>query len=235
MNNILFVDYDKITDIIMYFNSTVTFNFSVNLSRKNKNNEVVNYHSECKYTSEYLNKDCYSIKRVIDCYFLINDMKDYKNSIIIRPKDIIMLKMLISDMIIPWFIGSKRVFSFDNNKRLILKRKYHRAQFPVSDYKYISFIPIVLDYEDGTTKEGIRMELNSSDNYIDLDINKFLEFYYFISETDMYNAAINLLNYIVSVPHGVNMYDMTRDYGKPNMYNADTEGYIENNKKGFFK
>lgn len=235
MNNISFLDYDKITDTIMFFNQHVSFNFCVNLSRKkSSNNTIIPFHSEYKYTSEYLNRDSYSIKRNIDCYFVINDIKDYNNSVIIRPGDIIMLKMLINDLVIPWYIGNKRVFHFDNNKRLIIRGKYSKAQFPVSEYKYISFIPIILDFEDGTQKEGIRMELNSPDNYIDMDINKFFEFYYFVSETNMYNAATNMLNYVVSVPHMVNLYDMTRDHGKPNMYNANTEGYNDD-RKGFFK
>lgn len=234
MNNISFLDYDKITDTIMFFDQCTTFNFCVSLSRKNKNNNIVPFHSEYKYGNEYLGKESYSIKRNIDCYFVINDIKDYNNSVIIRPGDIIMLKMLINDLIIPWFVGTKRLFHFDNNKRLILKGKYSRAEFPVSDYKYIAFTPIIIEYEDGTQKEGVRMELNAKDHYVDMNINKFFEFYYFVTETNMYNAATNMINYVVSVPHNVNLYDMTRDHGKPNMYHANTEGYNDD-RKGFFK
>ena len=233
-----FLDYDKISDTIMYFTKEIYLNFCINLTRKNNNTgRISHFHNEYGYNNDYLGKDSRIIKRFIDAYFVINDSNDFKNNIIIRPKDIVMLRLLFNDMVLPWFIGSKRVFKLDNIGKLVLKGKYGVAEFPLSDYKFMSFKPIVIDYEDETTKEGIRICFNSNDNYIDINIDKFLEFYYFIQYTDIYNAAISLMNYIKTQPYGENYYDMIRETGGSNHYKADDfedKEYNGKKKSNFF-
>lgn len=212
-----FLNYDRITDTIMYFNRYITLNFCVNLTRKGKNGNM-SFHSEYEFYSENYERESHTIKRMIDSYFLINDSRDFNNSIIIKAQDILMLRFLLSDQLLPWFVGKHRVFGFDNNNRLILKGKWKQQEFPLSEYKYIGFAPIILEYDDGTLKEGIRFIFNSSDNYVDIDVNKFFEFYHYIMDTNMYTTAAILLNYVKMIPYGCNMTDLRN----------------KNEKKGFF-
>ena len=62
MGDINFLNYEKITDTLMYFSKDICLNFCVKLKRKNKNNEIVSFHSEYKYKHD--GNDCYSIKRI---------------------------------------------------------------------------------------------------------------------------------------------------------------------------
>ena len=211
-----FMDYDKISDTIMYFTSEVSLKFVVNLSRKNKSGDRTSFHSEYGYMSNYTNRKSYSIKRNISCFFSVDDCKDFNNSIIIRPQDVILLKMIMDNNIIPWFIGNTRIYDFDKSGKLILKGKWSPADFPLSDYKFMSFMPIVITYQDGTLKEGIRIIINDKNNFIDIDINKFFEFYYYICNTDMYNAAATLLNYVKCGPYEQNYFDMQTGTGSNN-------------------
>ncbi len=207
-----FLDYDRITDTLMFFDRYTTLCFMVNLTKKNsKNNKYYHYHSEASYYNSYLEKQSHSIKRNVDCCFVINDTRDYNNNFIIRPQDIMMLRLLLQNVVIPWYIGNKKVFSFDNNGIMILRGKYNRAEFPISEYSYMNFDPIVLQYDNNQYKEGIRITINQADNYHDIDITKFMEFYYYIMNTDMYNAAIGLMQYIKTKPYNMNSYEVNNE------------------------
>lgn len=225
MGKINFLDYDKITDTLMYFSREISLNFCVNLTRKNQQGNVIHFHSEYNFYNESLGKNSYSIKRNITPSFIINDNKDYRNSILIRPQDVSLLQMVLNSNIIPWVIGPKRIYHMNQDNKLIIKGKWNQVDFPLSDYKYISFAPIIITYQDSTMKEGIRFTINDKTNYVDIDINKFMEFYYYICNTDMYNAAIGLLNYVKTGPYGENLYT----FGKDNNYNKDN-GYNDWNE-----
>ena len=235
MGEFSFLNYDKITDTLMYFSKDICLNFCVKLTRKNTNKEVVHFHSEYEYKMNGDKK--YSIKRIFFPVFIINDFRDFNNSVMIRPEDITLLQMILTNNVIPWVIGNKRIFSFDNENKLIIKGKQSQVDFPLSDYKYISFAPIVMTYQDMTMKEGIRLTINNKNNYVDIDINKFMEFYYYICNTDMYNAAIGLLNYVKSGPYKQNLIPI----GGSNNFNNYDNGYEdwntikeEGKKKNFF-
>ena len=51
---IQFTDYDRITDILMYLSNTITLNFNVVLSRKDKTGKRSFFHYETEYPSKYL-------------------------------------------------------------------------------------------------------------------------------------------------------------------------------------
>jgi len=223
MGQLTFLDYDKISDTLMYFSEYITLQFCVSLSRKqSKTNKVLRFHSEYKYRNNDDGRDCYSIKRNFNAYFILNDSRDYNNSFVIRTQDIVLLQMVMQNNIIPWFIGNKRIFGLDDKHNIIIKGKYSPVDFPISDYKYISFLPIVCVYEDGATKEGIRLVINDSGNFVDIDVNKFMEFYYYICNTDMYTAAVTLLNYVKMSPYGQNMMDIDNPSFGNNRYYEDS-------------
>lgn len=211
MGELTFLDYDKISDTLMFFSKDITLNFCVGLTRKNQRNEIVHFHNEYEYKSN--GKQCYSIKRSINAYFTINDYRDYNNGVMIRAQDIALLQMIMNASIIPWVVGPKRIYAFDSNQKLIIKGKWNQVDFPLSEYKYLSFAPIVITYQDQTMKEGIRITINDKSNYVDIDINKFMEFYYYICNTDIYSAAIGLLNYVKSGPYGLNQTNMNKNGG----------------------
>lgn len=227
---IYFLQYDKISDTLMYFSKDVLLKFNVNLSYTNqKNKKRIPFHVEYAYNSSKGDYKAYSIKRQISCYFSIEDITNFDNNILIRTQDIVLLRMLLQNNILPWIMGSTRIYGFDEDNNLIIKGKFTKVDFPLSDYKFISFFPIVINYTDNTSKEGIRMIINKSDNVVDIDINKFMEFYYFISDMDMYSVASSMLAYVKMQPYGENLYDMVDSANSTNSkWNSGYQQYKGN-------
>ena len=52
------------------------------------------------------------------------------------------------------------------------------------------------------------MEVNHQAEFVDMDIDKFIGFYYLLKNTDMYSAACNLINYVKTMPYGNNVFRM---------------------------
>lgn len=197
-----FLEYGRITDTILWFDTNVKLSISVNLTynSRNKNKSGSNL-SEYIYYNENMGTNMVSVKRNIDCYFCI-DSTDKELFLPIYPRDIYILQKAMTDMVLPWFFGEKTMFKMDNNGRLILKGKYTPVEIPFNNTYFIRFDPIVIDYVDGTCKDGVRLTFNNNNSYVDININKLLEFYYYIMNTDLICAAQNMINYIKTPPYG---------------------------------
>ena len=227
-----FVDYDKITDTLLFFNNIITLDISTQLSRKDqKTSNVLSFHSE--YTYPINNRNNHSIKRYINCFFIINNKKDYTNSVIIRPGELPLLQMIMENSF-HWFMGNKKIFGFNDNNEMIIKGKYSTLDFPLSDYKYIAFEPVIIQFQDSTFKEGIRMYINSSEIFVDMTIDKFMNFYYIVKNLDIYSYCANMLCYVKTPPYNQNMVylDDNNESGKySTSYDMDD---ITKRKKSFF-
>lgn len=208
---IQFTDYDRITDILMYLSNNITLNFNVVLSRKDKTGKRSFFHYETEYPSKYLGVNTgRGIKRNMNFYFTLDNKNDFANGFILRPQDVMLLNMLIEKQVLPWFFDPiKRIFSITKDgERLIIKGEFEPINYTQSEYKYISFVPIIYTYEDGTFKEGIRIYLNSQSEFADLDIDRFMGLVYILRNTDMYSVASSMLSYVKQSPHGTNIYSM---------------------------
>ena len=206
MENIDFTDYDRISDTLMFLSTTIKLCFTVVLCKKDKMGNRAHIHSEYEYPSKFRDQNmARSIKRDINYYYTIDNMNDFGNGLVLRPQDIEILKMLLDQQILPWFFGKNRVFNIKDNK-LYIKEFGEPVVYAQSDYKFVSFNPIVFTYEDGKYKEGIRIYLNSQDAFADLDIDRFMQFVNIIKCTDMYNAALTMINYVKIPPYGINTY-----------------------------
>ena len=237
MGDIIYSDFDKISDVILFFSNDLTLSICMQLNKKNKDNKISNFQQTFHYMSKNLDKESYSIKRTMQAYFAINDLKDYRNGVILKPNDIVFLKMLIDNNMLPWFIGNERIFFFDDHNKLQIRGKWDYQEFKINEYSFLAFAPIVIRYEDGTDKEGIRMLVNSKDRFVDLTIDLFMAFYYYISNTDLYNAAANMVNYVKMAPYDVGIVDMNANgyedrftqYGNEEWNAAKKSGRSNNN------
>ena len=208
INPISFMEYGRITDVLMFFDKYYTLNFTVNMIRKSKDDRIFYNHAEYMYYNEKYNQNVISIKRQIDCSFTITHSADKNIFISIRPSDMYAVKYALKELVLPWVIGEKKVFRLDNNGTLVLKGRYTPVEIPLSEYTYLKFVPIIYDYIDGSLKEGLRMYLNSDETYVDYDIGRFMEFLYYMTSVDMYTAAQNMMQYIKTKPYGTNIKDI---------------------------
>ena len=197
-----FIEYDRVTDKIVWLSPTMSLNFTVSLASKDRQGGRKSFYFETEYKSQYTGTDIgRSIKRNINYYFII-ETQEFGNSLVLRSRDIYFLRSSIKDNVLPWFFGNKRIFKIKDNK-LIVSGKYSPLVYQPDEYRYLSLTPMSIETETGF-KEGIRMECNGE--YCDIDIDKFMDFYYTISNTNMYGAACELINFAAVEPHGENVY-----------------------------
>ena len=227
---IIFLDYDKISDILLWFSpSKYQLKFSVILKKKDNNGNTRPFHTEYSFYNSISDKNGISIKRDYKFFFSIEKSSgDLDDNIILKPNDIEILKIQIKDIMYPWFFGTKNVYGIDSNNNLCLKKPVKPFQFVISSISYISFEPIVYYYENSNdTKQGVKIEINKPENSFEISIDVFLHFTSIILNTDMVNAAMNMLNYVKSKPYGINTVDLSQNENKFNRNNY-TYG------KGFF-
>ena len=200
-----FTDYDRITDILIYLSDNLTLNFTTVLSKKDKSGNRSFYHYEAEYASKYLDQSkSTTIKRIMNFYFTLDNKNDWANGFIIRPQDAMMLIMLIENQLLPlYFDNNSRIFKIIDDK-LVINREFSPIVYAQTEYKFISFTPIVCSYENGEYKEGVRITVNKE--YTDIDIDKFMGFYYIIKNTDMYSVACAMCTYVKTPPYNINVY-----------------------------
>lgn len=205
---ITFLDYDKVSDTVMWLSPTCALKFCVRLKYRNKNGDYISFHSEYKTYSTTTERELLSVSLNQSAYFSIECKGDKRDYIIIRPNDISVLKMLYEKTILNWFIGDNKVFSIvDNN--ITITGKYTPVEVAINEQSYLKFSPIRISFDNGDMKEGLRIVINNSENFVDLTIDKMFEFFYYICNTDILNAAFNLLNYIKMNPYGENLVDLS--------------------------
>lgn len=227
-SGVKFLDYEKISDDLIYFRNNIVLRFNVSLANKNKDGLRESFHKEYKYSSKYSNKDkVITLRRSFD-YFLSLDIKDnYENNIIIKEKDIMIMRVRFNE-IMQWF---NSLFTVKNNT-LIISGKYYPIKISGLGYgKCLSFEPCIVSYKDGTVKEGIKMIL---DNTIEteFDIDVFMQFFYIISSINMYQSASTMLAYM-EPDFGKNIITFEDSYRtNPNLYDNDDipDGEIKKEK-----
>lgn len=223
-----FLDYGRISDILMQFDKNYRLSLVVNMVYKNQQGKTGSNVNEYYYYNDAYGKNMISAKRFLDCWFLIEDAVNKSSYAIIYPRDMYIMQKALTEMILPWFFGEKPMFKLDNNGRMVLKGKYTPVEIPFNNNIFLRFIPIVLEYENGTCKEGVRMTVSDDKCYCDYDINKFLEFYYYIMHTDMVCAAQNMINYLKTQPYGINLKNVGGSLSNDNSNNV---GNFFSNKK----
>lgn len=223
-----FVNYDRISDTMMTLATGVTLKFVVDLTRLDRNNNELSFHRETEFYSKKFNRKSYSITRCYSCYYVINFKDDFMLGCILRPADVKVLQILIDRTIMPWYVGSKRIFKMIDNK-MVITGEFKDVALPISEATYIRFSPVVINYENlDQYKEGIRFEINGKDNCIDLPLDRFMEFVYIIMNTDMFSMASSMLAYVKTPPYKVN----AGSFGSTGLGN-NNYGY-KNNKGNFF-
>ncbi len=203
-----FSEYDRISDTLMFFNDFTILEFVVIMSTKDKNGNRISFHSECDYnTNKYSGVDVgHSIKRRMTFYYAINDRRAFNRSFIIRPEDAMTFIMLIESQILPWYFDSKRkIFSFVEGQ-LKVTGQYQDIYFAKNEYSYLKLQPCVYSFDNGTYKEGIRMYVSNEEVYVDMEIDRFLGLFYFVSRVDMYSVASNMVTYAKMPPYNVNLF-----------------------------
>ncbi len=217
----MWIDYDKITDSLMYLSNGASIQFSVNLKYTTKTGETRSFHNEYIYGNGSV-----SIKRQYDFCIIIKLLDQY---VMITINDIYLIRMQL-DKIEKWFTATK-TFGIKNQQLFVVNKKKPIRIYGLVQRKWLEFEPIVITYEDGMQEQGVRMTLSDYNYFVDIGVNKFFGMKYLFDTVDMFQMAQNMLNYVGRPERGTNITDL-RDQ---NSYEHQQQ-YTKQNKikKSFF-
>ena len=237
MENINYIEYDRITDTLMWLSDNLTLNFTVGLSRKSKSGERVFYHYESKYGSDKYGTPLRSIKRQMNFAFTIDCKEDFLAGIMLRPQDVELIVRLIEMKVLPWFLGDAKTNAYQVKDDKIILKEFEPVSY-VQESKWISFEPAVyVDPYNEMETRGIKMEL-STGPYCILPVDKFMGLLHILATTDMYAVACSMCNYVKSSPYGINTYTNQGLGASPNGRNSNVDQAWNNAKSkttGFAK
>lgn len=207
MRPIQFIDYDKLSDDVLYLGSKLYLRMNVSLSSKQDPDMRYHFHKEYSYDSKYSKTQLMSMKRSFD-YYLSFDKTDLRNIVIIRPQDMIVLQRALAKVVL-WFEDKEKNAFYVRSKKLIVKRQQPILVEGLAMNGYIEFQPIViLSENDNKQTPGLRLTLGKEDCFADITIDKFYGLLYTINTIHMYEAAQNLLNYLGRPDFGTNLVEM---------------------------
>jgi len=235
-------NYEKITDDLYYMGSNIVVKFNVSLARKREDGSRNTFHHEFEYAmNKYSNpKNLVTIKRQFEYYLSIENVKaidNQKEYIYIGVQDFIQFKQKIIEST-KWFTSAQfeNLFARKDDKIIMLGKvepidiSFNRGN------KSIRVEPIILNYEDKTLT-GVRFYLCSLDNYVDIDVDRYMGFVYLVSSLNMFQSAQIMLNYIGRPEDGTNRMSFNneseRDFAEEGVY-CKTNRLVNYKPKSFF-
>lgn len=224
--DITLYDYDKISDNLCYLANNIVFKFNVGLSRKNKDGMKEYFHSEYEYDSSYLDRDnAVSIQRRFNYFYSINVTNSFDSNVMIRVQDMIQVERKLNKTL-EWFENN---FSIRDNRLVIIGDCKPIRIDNLLGGRFFDLEPIVIERRDGTYIPGVRLTLCGTENYADIEVDNYMGFVYLLLHTDMYNAALSLINYL-PINAGVNHHKIEEDsYGEATDFYEGKHITISNN------
>ena len=238
MRPIEYIDYDKISDDVLYLGSKLYLRMNVSLSDKGDQNARYHFHREFMYESAYApNNKFVSIKRSFNYYLSLDRPDIPTGGIMIRPQDMYLLNSKL-EAVSSWF--SSTTFGTTKDKKLCVR--VHKDPVIIdglASQKYLQFDPAVFVWENtGEQTPGVRITLGDPSIFADISVDKFFALLYTISSFNMYQSAQLLLNYIGRPNYGFNMMEIERntflEEREEGLVNAKDNRQIRGNKKKSF-
>lgn len=210
MVKIVHDDYEKIVDTCFWLSQDYVLKFNVELNRRSKNSDKTNFHKEVGYAinGEYR----VNINREIMAYLSIESSKrsesGEKINIRIGMDEIYFFQYKLQE-VVRWFTSSeyKDLFAKQDG-RIFMPSRVEPIRVYVRYGSYIEFEPAIKNISYNEQVIGVLMYLNSDGISTFLDVNKLLSFSYFISNFNIYQAAITLINYLGRPVNGTHYYNM---------------------------
>lgn len=217
----MWIEYDKITDDLMYIGNSTVLQFTVSLSRRDKRtNERVSFHKEFGYMKNGYKVN--SIKRNYSCSLIINNYIT-KTYVMIGINDIILTRLRLQQ-VEKWF---QTCFGIKNDKLYVTRQQKPVVIDSLSENKWIEFLPTVITREDGTQIQGVNMNLYN-ETVVEITIDNFFGMKYIIDTIDIISLANQMINYLGRPQFGTNYTDLSR------MDETDNNYQHSSNKKGGF-
>ena len=215
MCTLVYNDYDRISDKVMWLGLNTTLNFNVDLFYQRKDgytNDRVkeNFHREFIYKMNP-NDISYRVKIVRDFsyYFSIEyNTKELKERIAIGPENIYFVLFNLKK-VMQWFIGEdgiNTVFSKKDGK-LFIPMHPETIKINLSFGTYIEFEPAI-ELINGYETIGVKVYLGNDGIFFFMSSDVLFSLFHMLSTCNMYALAQNMLNYIGRPEYGTNGYNI---------------------------
>ena len=208
-----FLKIDKLSDELYSIAPNLVLKFNVGLSRISKDGKRSHFHREYEYKNRNINEPLVTIKRSFDYYVSIesqSSMDGDKVFIRIGPQEYLMVKSVLEE-VISWFNDKKysKLYMKDHGKLVMLEPIPTAIASPLPQNKYIKFYPTIIDIgmANDDKEPGITIELSPSYK-VDLLIDRFMGLFYIFSSINMYQSAVELINYLERPELGTNRFVM---------------------------
>lgn len=201
-------DYNKLSDVIVRFNSEATVRANVQLTKMSLTNEKISFHREVQ-TDRGI-----KINREFN-YFYTFEKSDKNNneftSVMVRSNDMILLNRTLDKTLI-WFEDNKHFMI--KNKKLILIPTKPLLVTGLAQHKYLQFEPIIFQFDEASpVSPGVRITLGDPEIFVDVDVDSYYGFVYNM-RPNMFVVCQNLVNYLGRPEFGTNLYVMA-SYNRP--------------------
>lgn len=195
-------DYEAVTDSIFTCNNIV-LKFTAKLSYRGSNGERKNYYSEFTYNSKrYNDQPVTSIQRTISSFISIGNVRanedGIRESIMITYQDMYYTLSKFQEM----YMILMEAYQYNSNNRLELKKVYDPVRLDLNG-KHMEMIPVILNY-DSTQLRGVRITLQTCDNFTDITIDQFMGIKYILEHIDIYGYTLSILSYVGRPEYGTN-------------------------------
>lgn len=206
MRPIEYIDYDKLSDDVLYLGSKLYLRMNVSLSSKSEPDQRYHFHKEFAYSSVYApNNRFISIKRSFSYYLSLDRIDIPLGGIMIRSQDMIVLKSKLEE-VSEWF--SSNIFAIKGKNLIVKYKKKPIIVEGLANQKYLQFDPVVIVWENtGEQTPGVRITLGDPSIFADISVDKFFGLLYTISTFNMYQSAQLLLNYLGRPRYGFNLFE----------------------------
>lgn len=222
-------DYEMLSDFIGWLGSPFQYKFVVKLAKKDKNGNRDGFHKEYMYKSNYNSVDMIcSIKRSFDYYITIENNNGVY--IQIRPQNMIMLQNIANQ--ISGYLFNEAYWAIKSKKLVIKGKPQPLFIYNLPMGKWMSFEIIVIEY-NGEFDKGVRIAFSDGNQFTDVRIDTFMEFLYFINSFNMYQAALEIVNYLGRPAFGTNMVtfeDRPEQYNRGNNPNYEGDAYAKGSR-----
>lgn len=208
-----YIDYDRISDDVLYLGGNGRFVLKMNVILASKNKEDgtrKHFYREYSYDSKYTDKaQVVSIRRTFEYYMTLESMEDRAllTGVMIRPQDMILLINKTAEAL-KWY-QNPNTFVTRKGKLMINQKPQPMIIGGFPERKTIKYEPIVIDWEDGSQCMGIRITL-SDISFSDISLDRFCGFYYTINSMNLFQSAQMMLAFMGMPEIGTNRIEIDK-------------------------
>lgn len=235
MSTSFYDNLDKFSATIFNPLPSLTLKHVVKLGRRDKAGRREYFHKEVAYSSNSYNDRARltNLNVGFHSYFFIEESnRDFneRDNIIIGYDNIFTFRRVFTRCL-DWFYKITDIAAW-NRGVLRIKDKYSNLmeEITLGNGKVVRFFPTILQLEDETYSEGIKMQLNSDWNEYTFPLDKFAQFADFIIHADLYQYGLAAISYIGRPPEGKFLFEM-EDFGSkkttPQANSTTSHGMVE--------